>query len=48
MEAWAKRAVPTTIFGGSDSKGGSNTVMEILGADSAFNLVDRMAARSKQ
>jgi len=40
MEAWSKRAVPTTIFGGS--KGGSNTVMEILGADSAFNLVDRM------
>lgn len=41
MEAWAKRPVPTTIFGNNDGKGGG-AVMEILGADAAFNLVDRV------
>lgn len=42
MEAWAKRPVPSTIFGGGSSKGGNNMVMDMLGVDAAFNAINRM------
>ena len=47
MEAWAKRPVPNTVFGGG-SKGGGSMVMDMLGVDAAFNSIDRMNRMSKK
>lgn len=43
MEAWAKRPVPTTVFGGGgNGKSGNPMIMDMLGVDAAFNAVNRM------
>jgi hypothetical protein len=47
MEAWAKRPVPTTVFGGGSKSGGS-MVMDMLGVDAAFNAVNRMNKKARK